>query len=126
MSHFAVYTCNVSNMEYVKKGLEEMGLGYKENAQITDYYRQNRQAVLAVTKDGNLLPLGWVANNNGGVDLQADWFKVPYSEREFTNKISQLHSKYQVMDVCEENRWSIDDININSEGEIEVFASSFS
>lgn len=101
-----------------------MGLGYKENTQITDWYGQKRNAVLAVTNKGNLLPLGWV-EQDGELALQADWFKVPYSEREFTNKVAQLHSKFQVIDVCEENRWSVDDINVNEQGEIEVFASSF-
>lgn len=126
MSHFAVYTCNVSNMEYVKKGLKEMGLGYKENTVITDWYGQHRKAELAVVNEsGKLLPLGWV-RENGELGLQADWFKVPYSEKEFTNKISQLHSKYQVMEICEDNRWSVDDVVMNEEtGELEVLASSF-
>jgi hypothetical protein len=111
-------------MDFVKKGLEEMGLGYKENAKITDYFNQTRQAVLAVTQNGKLLPLGWV-EEKGQLSLQADWYKVPYSENQFTSQISQLHAKYQVMEVCEDNRWSVDDVNINELGEIEVFASSF-
>lgn len=126
MSHFAVYTCNVSNMEYVKKGLQEMGLGYKENTTITDWYGQKRAAELAVVKDGKLLPLGWV-RENGELGLQADWYKVPYSEKQFTNQISQLHSKYQVLDICEDNRWNVneEDISINASGEIEILATSF-
>ncbi|MEB2276988.1 DUF1257 domain-containing protein [Bacillus sp. ILBB4] len=128
MSHFAVYTCNVSNMEFVKKGLQEMGLDYKENVQITDYYGQNRQAELAVIKDGKTLPLGWVRDESTSeLALQADWFKVPYSEKEFTNKISQYHSKYQVLDICEENRWNVDEdsISFNEAGELEIIATSF-
>lgn len=126
MSHFAVYTCNVSNMEFVKKALGEMGLGFKENTQITDYYGQNRHAELAVVKDGTVLPLGWV-RENGELGLQADWYKVPYSEKQFTDKISQLHSKYQVLEVCEENRWNVDkdDITLNANGEIEIIATQF-
>ncbi|CUB54092.1 DUF1257 domain-containing protein [Bacillus toyonensis] len=126
MSHFAVYTCNVSNMEFVKKGLAEMGLGFKENTQITDWYGQNRQAELAVVKDGTVLPLGWV-RENGELGLQADWYKVPYSEKQFTDQISQLHSKYQVLEVCEENRWNVDaeDITMNANGEIEIIATQF-
>ncbi|EOO44415.1 MULTISPECIES: DUF1257 domain-containing protein [Bacillus cereus group] len=126
MSHFAVYTCNVSNMEFVKKGLGEMGLGFKENTQITDWYGQNRQAELAVVKDGTVLPLGWVLQD-GGLALQADWYKVPYSEKQFTDQISQLHSKYQVLEVCEDNRWNVseDDITMNANGEIEIIATQF-
>ena len=126
MSHFAVYTCNVSNMEYVKRGLREMGLDYKENTTITDWYGQTRKAELAVVKGEKVLPLGWVRDESTGeLNLQADWYVLPWSEKEFTNKISQLHSKYQVIDVCEENRWSIDDITVNENGEIEILASSF-
>lgn len=126
MSHFAVYTCNVSNMDYVKKGLQEMGLDFKENTTITDYFGQKRKAELAVVKDGRLLPLGWVRENNE-LALQADWFKVPYSEKQFTNQISQLHSKYQVLDICEDNRWNVDEssITVNEAGDIEILATSF-
>jgi hypothetical protein len=114
-------------MDYVKRGLGEMGLGYKENTTITDWYGQKRAAALAVTKDGKLLPIGWI-DNKGQFDLQADWFKVPYSEKQFTNQISQLHSKYQVLDICEDNRWNVneDDISVNAQGEIEIMATSFS
>jgi hypothetical protein len=126
MSHFAVYTCNVSNMEFVKKGLEDMGLGYKENAKITDYFDQVRTAELAVVKDGKLLPIGWVREGEK-LNLQADWYKVPYSEKQFTDQIGQLHSKYQVLETCQENRWNVDEdsITVNAAGEIEILASTF-
>jgi Protein of unknown function (DUF1257) len=116
-------------MDYVKRALGEMGLNFKENVKITDYYKQNRFAVLAVvSKEGKLLPLGWVQNEKTKeLELQADWFKVPMSERDFTNKVSQLHSKYQVLDICDENRWNVDmeDITVNSQGEIEILATQY-
>ena len=79
---------------------------------------------VGIVKDGQVLPLGWV-REDGELSLQADWYKVPYSEKQFTDKISQLHAKYQVMDVCEDNRWSVDDVVVNEQGEIEILASSF-
>lgn len=126
MSHFAVYECNVSNLEYIKKSLEDMGLSYKLDTIITDYYGQKRKAVLGVVKEGRLLPLGWVQGKES-LELQADWFKVPYSQREFTNRIAQHHAKYQVMDVCAENRWDVDpdSIQFNDEGELELLATSY-
>lgn len=131
MSHFAVYDCNVSNIEYVKRGLQEMGLGFKENQVINDWARQSRTVELAVVKDGKVLPIGWNRKTdeegNQTLDLVAEWFQVPLREREFTNKLSQLHSKYQVLDVCEENRWNVDesDIKFNANGELEILAYSF-
>lgn len=128
MSHFAVYTCNVHDMNYVKRGLVEMGLDYKENVIIEDWYGQKRRAELAVVKDGELLPLGWVRNEQTNeLELQADWFKVPFSQKQFTDKISQLHSKYHVLQVCEENRFYVDEDNItvNENGDIEILAVQF-
>ena len=127
MSHFAVYECNVSNVDFIKASLSDMGLSYKENATIIDYYGQKRLADLAVVSDEKLLPLGWVRNKKGDLDLQADWFKVPMSEKQFTSKVSQLHSKYQVIQTCEENRWTVnfEDIHFNQEGEIEILATTF-
>jgi hypothetical protein len=128
MSHFAVYTCNVSNLEYVKQGLQEMGLEGRENVVITDWYGQKRTAELAVVQEGKVLPLGWVRDEaTSELGLQADWYVLPWSEKEFTNRISQLHSKYQVLDTCAENRWNVneDDITVNEAGEIEILATSF-
>lgn len=128
MSHFAVYTCNVSNLEFVKQGLQEMGLDSQENTQIKDWYGQTRTAELAVVKDGKVLPLGWVRDEETSeLGLQADWYVLPWSEKEFTNKISQLHSKYQVLETCEENRWNVDadSITVLENGDIEIMASTF-
>lgn len=131
MSHFAVYDCNVSNMEFVKKALADMGLGHKENQIIKDWVGQNRKVELAVVQDGKVLPIGWNtktdAEGNQTLDLVAEWFKVPLRQKEFTNRISQLHSKYQVLEVCEENRWNVEesDIQFNANGELEILAYSF-
>lgn len=128
MSHFAVYECNVSNIDFIKAGLNDMGLSYKEDAIITDYYGQKRQSKLAVVSaSGNLLPLGWVENQEKELDLQADWFKVPFGQKDFTNRIAQQHAKYQVLQSCEENRWDVDMSSLvtNENGEIEVLATQF-
>jgi Protein of unknown function (DUF1257) len=115
-------------MDYVKRGLLEMGFDYKENVVITDYYGQKRHAELAVVRNGNLLPLGWVRNQETNeLELQADWFKVPYSQKKFVDTIAQLHSKYHVLQVCEENRWHVDEdsITMNENGEIEILATQW-
>lgn len=128
MSHFAVYECNVSNIEFIKSGLNDMGLSHREDAIITDWFGKSRRAKLAVVQNGRLLPLGWVENEESKeLELQADWFKVPIPEKEFTNRIAQHHAKYQVLETCKENRWDVDmdNINFNQSGEIEVLATQF-
>jgi Protein of unknown function (DUF1257). len=128
MSHFATYECNVSNLDFIKAGLGDMGLSYREDVTITDYFGQKRQSRLAVVSEkGKLLPLGWVQNEDSNLDLQADWYKVPFGEKEFTNKIAQHHAKYQVLETCEENRWDVDmdSITTNENGELEIHATQF-
>jgi len=128
MSHFAVYECKVSNLDYVKRALGEMELGYIEHTTITDWSNRKLRVALAVVKNERVLPLGWTINKETNqLELQADWFVLPFSQKDFTDKISQLHSKYQVIETCKENRWHIeeDDITINDKGEIEIIATQF-
>lgn len=128
MSHFKAYECKVSNVEHIKKALVEMGLTYKENVAIVDWAKQKVKAELGVVKDGKLLPLGFVRNQQTSeLELQADWFMTPYSEKQFTERISQLHSKHEVLEVAAENRWNIDENDIIelSNGDIEIRATQF-
>lgn len=127
MSHFAVYECNVSRPDFIKKSLKDMGLDYQENVTIVDWANQKRKATIAVVKDGILLPLGWIENENKKLELQADWFEVPFSEEYFVNEIAQHHSKYQVLEACEENNWDVDmdSIQFNEKGELEILATQF-
>lgn len=129
MSHFQVYKCNVSNVDFVKKSLAELGLGYKENVVMTDYYSGNRNAELVLMKGNKQLPIGWVRNTeSGALELQADWFMTGLREKEFTQSIGQLHSKYQVLETCEQNGWSIDpsEITLGENGSIEILATQYS
>jgi hypothetical protein len=131
MSHFAAYECKVDNLEYVKKAIAEMGYGYKENTTITDWAKQKRNVALAVVdKNGQLLPLGFaIKKTEKGEELEcvADWFMTPFGEKEFTNKVAQLHDKYRVLDICEQNRWNVneEDITVNEKGEIEILATQW-
>jgi len=127
MSHFAVYECRVSNLDYLKQALAEMELGYIENTTI-DNWSNKVHVDLAVVKNERVLPLGWTTNKETKqLELIADWFLLSFSQKDFIDKISQLHSKYQVIETCKENRWHIeeDDITINDKGEIEIIATQF-
>lgn len=128
MSHFKSYQCQVDNEVYLTKALEEMGYSVQKNAVITDWAHQNQTVDLGVVKDGKLLPLGFKAKENGkGYEIVADWFMIPEPEKEFTNKVAQLHDKYRVFDMCEMYGWNIDyeSITTNKEGEIELLATQW-
>ncbi|QHW35765.1 DUF1257 domain-containing protein (plasmid) [Paenibacillus rhizovicinus] len=126
MSHFKAFACKVDSVEFVKKALQEMNLGYKENCQIEDWAHQKRNVVLGVVKDGKLVPLGF-AQEEGELKLYADWFMTGFSEKQFTEKVAQLHDKHKAIDVCEQNGWSVDmdSLTTNEAGEIEFLATSW-
>ena len=126
MSHFKAFQCKVDNVEYVKRALAEMNLGYKENCVIEDWAHQKREVVLGVMKDGKLLPLGF-AQEGKELKLYADWFMTGYSEKQFTSKVAQLHDKYRVLDICDQNNWNVqeEDITVNEKGEIEILATQW-
>lgn len=131
MSHFQAYKCEVNNVEFLKKALLEMGLGFKENTTVTDYYKQTRNVRLAVlNKQGKLVPIGFqenVVNGKTKLECVADWFMTGFSEKQFTNQVAQLHDKYMVIDMCESNGFSIDydTITRNDKGELELVASTW-
>ena len=127
MSHFATYECKVSRIDFIKQALQEMGYGFKENEIVKTDFGESREAALVVMRGNKPLSVGFCRNEND-LELVADWWKLGIPQKEFTNKLSQLHSKYQVLETCEENRWFVneEDITVNAKGEIEILASSFS
>jgi|SRR5699024_5828638 len=128
MSHFQSYECNVSNEEFIKKALVDMGLGYEVNALITDYYRNTIQSEIAVVSRDKLLPLGWIRNEEtNNLELQADWYKVPFPQRKFIEDVEMYYAKHQVLETCKQSRWNVNesDITINTDGCIEVLATQF-
>lgn len=125
MSHFKEYECKATNVDYIQKALREMDLDSVKNQTMVDYFRQTRDAELVVTRNGQQLPIGWLRDQaTKELKLEADWFATGIREKEFTSQISQLHSKYQVFDTCEENGWTIDldTMQYNDQGELEIEA----
>jgi hypothetical protein len=126
MSHFKTFECKVDNVEFVKQALNDMNLQYETNTTIVDWAKQERKVDLAVVKDGKLLPLGFVMEDKE-LKLYADWFMTSFSEQAFTEEVAQLHDKHKVIDICQKNNWTVNhsDIEVNSNGEIELFATQW-
>lgn len=123
MSHFVNYACKVVNKEYLKRSLKELGFDYSEDEIIEDYYKKHRKVELAVVRNNTKLPIGWERNQETNeLDLIADWFNTGINQNQFTQKISQLNSKYLIQDVCEEKGWFVDpdDIYVDEEQKIKV------
>ena len=127
MSHFAKYEVKISNVEFVKKALIEMGYTYRENGTVKTDFGESRPAELVVVRGGTPISVGFCRDAKGELELIADWWGLRIPQNEFTSKLSQLHSKYQVIDICDENRWNVemDSIQFNEQGELEILATQF-
>lgn len=127
MSHFAKYEVKVNNLEFIKKALVEMGYTYKENGIVKTDFGESRKAQLVVVRDGKPISVGFCDDGKGQLELIADWWGLGIPRQDFTAKLSQLHSKYQVIETCEENRWAVDEdsIRFNEEGMLEIHATQY-
>lgn len=127
MSHFAKYEVKVNNLEFIKKALVEMGYTYQEGGIVKTDFGESRAAELVVVRGGKLISVGFCKDEKGDLELIADWWGLNIPSKEFTSKLSQLHSKYQVIETCEENRWAVeeDSIHFNEEGYLEIDATQY-
>lgn len=124
MSHFKKYQCKITNQDFLKKALKEMGYDYEHDAVVTDFFKQKRKVEIAVLSNKKRLPLGFTRNKEGLYDIVADWYGINVNQENFTNRLHQLNTKYLVEKVCDENSWNIDE-NFeynNVSGEIQVRA----
>lgn len=120
MSHFAVYEANVTNAKYLKKALEEMGLIWSEDVDITDFYGHKRRCDIGIVDKS----IGFVWNEESEkYDVVADWWKTGYREQDFCNRISQLHEKYKVEDICAEQGFQVGEWSTLEDGSIQMVAS---
>lgn len=127
MSHFAQYEVKVSNLEFIKKALIEMGYTYRENGTVKTDFGEARPAELVVVRDNTPISVGFCRDAKGELELIADWWGLRIPQNEFTTQLSQIHSKYQVIETCDENRWNVemDSIQTNQQGELEILATQF-
>lgn len=127
MSHFAKYEVKVSNIEFIKKALVEMGYTYKENSTVATDFGEARPARLVVVRNGQPISVGFCYDKENKLELVADWWGLRIPQNEFTTKLSQLHTKYQVLQTCDDTRWNVDhaDITMNAQGELEILATQY-
>ena len=128
MSHFAKYEVKIENVEFIKKALIEMGYTYKEGGTVRTDFGEARAAELVVVRNGQPISVGFCKNaKTGELELIADWWGLRIPQNEFTTQLSQIHGKYKVLEMCEDNRWNadLDSIHINADGVLEVHASQF-
>ena len=141
MSHFVKYDCSVKKEEDFVKAVE--GLGFvlsKGSTKIIDWGNRKLdvKAAIILTQKGldNLgtnatlkekanYPLGYTLNNNE-VELQSDWFMLPFSQKQFNLGVKKEHTKSAVYEAVQDAGFNIDqDFFVNQDGNLELQAVAF-
>lgn len=128
MSHFVEYESQITKKEFIKIALKEMGLVGVENQEIVDYYKQRQVVDIAVQREGQILPIGFVKKQLGKdktYSVVADWFRTSYNEKTFMEQINMNHALANVKETLSSLGWEINEQTINDNGEIVVEALNY-
>jgi hypothetical protein len=114
MSHFTKCALKMTNLQAIKKALQDMNLKFTEaeqgqSATVRGYRGDSLKAAISV--DMGRYDVGVVDNLDGTYDITADWWGVEttkgVSEDEFKHQLSQRYQYHNVKQACEEKGYSV-------------------
>ena len=127
MSHFTKCALKMTNLQAIKKALEDMQLQFTEAEQgqsvnVRGYRGDKLQAAISV--DMGRYDVGVVDNQDGTFDITADWWGVEttkgVSEDEFKHQLSQRYQYHNVKQACEEKGYSVEEETNEEDGSIRL------
>ena len=127
MSHFTKCDLKMTNVEALKKALADMELNVIEAAAgqqvvVRGYRGQTLSADLKI--DMGKYDIGVVKNDDGTLDLVADWWGVEttkgVSEAEFKDQLSQKYQYHNVLMACEAKGYSVEEELNEEDGSIRL------
>lgn len=127
MSHFTKCDLKMTNLEALKKALADLELNVVEAAQgqsvvVRGYRGQTLEAALKV--DMGTYDIGVVQNEDGTLDLVADWWGVEttkgVSEEELKTRLKQRYAYHNVLMACEAKGYSVEEEVNQEDGSIQL------
>ena len=127
MSHFTKCEMKMTNLQALKKALEELNLQYTEEQQgqgavVRGFRGDTLKAAMSI--DMGKYDIGVVANQDGTYDLTADWWGVEttkgVSEAEFKDQLSQKYQYHNVKMACEEKGYAVEEEVNEEDGSIRL------
>jgi hypothetical protein len=127
MSHFTKCDLKMTNFEALKKALVDMELNVVEAAEgqsvvVRGYRGQTLDAALKI--DMGTYDIGVVKNDDGTLDLVADWWGVEttkgVSEEELKTRLKQRYAYHNVLMACEAKGYSVEEEVNQEDGSIQL------
>lgn len=127
MSHFTKCDLKMTNIEALKKALADMELDVVEAAEgqsvvVRGYRGQTLEASLKI--DMGTYDIGVVKNDDGTLDLVADWWGVEttkgLSEEELKTRLKQRYAYHNVLIACEAKGYAVEEEVNQEDGSIQL------
>ncbi len=127
MSHFTKCELKMTNLEAVKRALEDLELSYQaaeagQSATVRGWRGQTLDAELSI--DMGKYDIGVVASEHGTYDLTADWWGVEttkgITEGEFKDQLSQRYAYHNVLMACEDKGYTVEEQRSEEDGSIQL------
>jgi hypothetical protein len=127
MSHFTKCDLKMTNLEAIKKALEDLAVPFVAETQgqaavVRGYRGQTLDAAIKI--DMGKYDIGVVRADDGTFDLVADWWGVEttkgVSEEEFKNQLSQRYAYHNVKIACEAKGYTVEEETNEEDGTINL------
>lgn len=127
MSHFTKCDLKMTNLEALKRALEDMELAFVEAAEgqsvsVRGYRGQTLDASLKI--DMGTYDIGVVKNEDSTLDLVADWWGVEttkgVSEEEIKTQLRQRYAYHNVLMACEAKGYTVEEEVNQEDGSIQL------
>ena len=127
MSHFTKCELKMTNLEAIKRALEELELKHEiaeqgQNAVVRGYRGQTLDAAIKI--DMGKYDIGVVQADNGTYELVADWWGVEttrgVTEEEFVKTLNQRYQYHNVKIACEDKGYTVEEETNEEDGTINL------
>jgi len=125
MSHFSRIKTKVRDRKLLTDCLMDMGYQVREGGTIQGY--QGRQNVDLAASSGRGYEIGFVADEEGCLDMVADWWGVREKDRRAMEKVNEritkIQKEYAIRNVIEQTKnqgFSVVEQNEESDGSVRI------
>jgi hypothetical protein len=119
MSHFTKIEVRFDSLEALKDALKQMGYSVIEGRHtMRNRWNDSREVDLEVAELRS--QVGFTQNQDGTIEMHADWYGLGINHNEFTQQLTQLHSKYKTLDSLRRDGWKLVKETVADDGKIQL------